>query len=108
MTERLRKRVDAIEQRQSVQAGGLNMRLVIVPRGMTLDQRRQWRAEQAALPGRAFVLHVIPWPMRSLSDLDECLESDAIEPGMMAAAVREMADPRAAAMLHRHTVEQLT
>ena len=104
MTDRLRKRVDAIEQRQSAQAGGLNMRLAIVPRGMAADQRRQWRAEQDARPGRALVLHVIPWPMRSLSDLEECLESDAIEAGMLTAAVREMADPRAGAMLHHRTV----
>lgn len=102
MTDRLRKRVDAIEQRQSAQAGGLNLRLAIVPRGMTADQRRQWRAEQDAQPGRTLVLHVIPWPPCSLSDLDECLEAEAIEPGMMAAAVREMGDPQATAAYHRH------
>ena len=102
MTERLRRRVDVIEQRQSAQAGGLNTRLAIVPRGLTVDQRRQWRAQQDALPGRALVLHVIPWPMRSLSDLDECLETNAIEPGMMAAAVHEMGDSRATAVLHQH------
>ncbi len=103
MTERLRKRVDAIEQRQSAQAGGLNLRLAIVPRGLSIDQRRQWRAEQDAQPGRAFILHVIPWPMRSLSDLDECLEVETIEPSMMAAAVREMSNSQAVAVLHQHT-----
>lgn len=102
MIDRLKRRADAIEARQASETGGLNIRLAVLRPGMTAEGRQAWRAEQAAMPGPAFVLRIVPWPMRTPGHLEEALESGAVDRANLQAGVLEMGDPRATAMLHRH------
>lgn len=84
------KRIAAIERRQAVRSGNVGVPLVRVPRGPTPDQRQRWREEIDQTTPRPFILHVAPFPPRTVEDVQELLEMDGISAPSVLESARSM------------------
>lgn len=98
MSDQLRKRIEAAERRRAARAGEHNIRLEIVPSGLTAEQRRAWRQEVSA-DGRVFALHIMPWPPRTSRDVSELLESPGTTQHSLLESVRILNNPNAEAVV---------
>ena len=99
MSDQMRKRIEAAEQRRAARAGENNVSLEVVPRYLTADQRQAWRREMAEDRLSVFMLHIMPWPPRSPRDVSELMEIPGMTQRNLLESVRILNNPNAEAVV---------
>jgi len=98
MLEKLAQRIEAVERRRQARSGELNMRVSFVPRGLSAEERADWRRLRAAEPGKQFAVHFIPWPPQTAREVEEAVETDG-DAARVAEAIHGLSDHRASQVL---------